>query len=113
MIFERHFEDKLDEAPSIGDGMLIIEEEIKKEDLSMSSGGGCGINNQSNSETCSIDAEPFQFLDSPKAPSALKDKPKKEKPAQLQILDDGLAGGPPPTKSKSKDKSPTIAMISQ
>jgi len=83
MIFERHFEDKQDEANNIGDGMLTMEEEIKKEDLSMSSGGGCGINNQSNSETCSIDAEPFQFLDSPKAHAPPKEKPKKEKPAQL------------------------------
>jgi hypothetical protein len=50
-------------------------------------------------------------LDSPKAP-APKEKPRKEKPQQLQILDDGLSP-PIPPKSKSKDKSPTIAMINQ
>ena len=45
MIFERHFEDKQDEANNMANGALTIEEEIKKEDLSMSSGGGCGNNN--------------------------------------------------------------------
>ena len=42
----------------------------------------------------------------------LKEKPKKEKPQQLQILDDGMASGAP-SKSKSKEKSPNIAMVSQ
>ena len=111
MIFERHFEDKLEEEGAAQDGGTgQIEEELKKEDLSMSSNG---MNNQSNSETCSIDAEPFQFLDSPKAhPAPPKEKPKKEKPQQLQILDDGMASGAPP-KSKSKEKSPNIAMVTQ
>jgi hypothetical protein len=57
MIFERHFEDKADS--DINEDVLSI----KKSDLSDSS------NNPTNSETCSIDAEPFQFLDSPKVPS--------------------------------------------
>lgn len=46
---------------------LIREEDIavKKEELSVSSSN----NNQfNNSEACSIDAEPFQFLDSPQNP---------------------------------------------
>ena len=58
MIFERHFEDKQEEGAMSSEGTPRIEEEIKKEELSISSGGG-GMNNQSNSETCSIDAEPF------------------------------------------------------
>lgn len=76
MIFERHFEDKTEEGeqqvvdstkvnlPLTSNGTVantVVDEEIKKEDLSSSSSI-----NQPVSETCSIDAEPFQFLDSPK-----------------------------------------------
>jgi hypothetical protein len=69
MIFERHFEDKSEESeqqmvdstkvnlPPTSNGTIantIVDEEIKKEDLSSTSSI-----NQPPSETCSIDAEPF------------------------------------------------------
>jgi hypothetical protein len=47
MIFERHFEDNQDENATGGNAEatgIQIEEEIKKDDLSISS-GGAGINN--------------------------------------------------------------------
>jgi hypothetical protein len=53
MIFERHFEDKCEEAPSGENEAEQTSAAVKQEDLSVSSG------NPSNSDACSIDAEPY------------------------------------------------------
>jgi hypothetical protein len=58
---------------------LIREEDIamKKEELSVPSS-----NNQS--EVCSIDAEPFQFLDSPKVVVVADNKPPKKEESTIR-----------------------------
>lgn len=87
MIFERHFEDKEEEdgdSEKQSDGVLSgidMSAGKKEEELSVNSEG-----NQPNSDACSIDAEPYQFLDSPKVPSTnakeqkLPQSKKEEKP---------------------------------
>ena len=106
MIFERHFEDKelADNSNNESGTQQSLqkssqfEEEVKKEDLSSSSSI-----NQPNSDTCSIDAEPFQFLDSPKvAPSSnilAKDKKKEQK-----VAEDDIVRNPKSAKGPNKDK---------
>lgn len=79
MIFERHFEDKKEEQPP------AAVEESKKESI--------GDNAPSSTEACSIDAEPFQFLDSPAAPSQTSAPPTQ---LQAQPLEQKKAADPKP-----------------